>query len=163
MFLVINIISFLLMIFLKMSWVYLLKYRQHVFEVIKNFFAEIMNQFSILPKIFRTDNALEFLQTNLQEFYSSKGIVPQTSCAHTFRQNGVAERKHRHILDVTRTIMVEKQVPKYLWSDVVLIVVYLINHMPSAPLGGEVPLRRLYPNQELFALPPKVYGCITFV
>ena len=74
---------------------YLLKDRQHLFEVIKKYFVEIMNQFSILSKVFRTDNALEFLQTNLQEYCSSKGILHQTSCAHTSQQNDVAERKHR--------------------------------------------------------------------
>ena len=57
------------------SWVYLLEDRQHVFDVIKIFFAEIMNQFSILSKVFRTDNVLEFLQTNLQDYCSSKGIL----------------------------------------------------------------------------------------
>ena len=122
--------------FSRVSWVYLLKDKQHVFEVIKKYFAEIMNQFSILSKVFRIDNALEFLQTNLQEYCSSKGILHQTSCAYTSQQNGVAKRKHRHILDVTRSIMVEEQVPKYLWFDVVLTVVYLINRMPSTPIGG---------------------------
>ena len=77
-------------------------------KLLRIFFAEIMNEFFILPKVFRIDNVLEFLQINLQEFYSSKGIVHQTSCAHTSQQNDVAECKHRHILDVTRTIMVEK-------------------------------------------------------
>ena len=106
-----------------------------MFDVIKIFFAEIMKQFSILPKGFHTDNVLEFLQTNLQDYCASKGILHQTSCIHTSQQNDVAERKHHHILDVTRTIMVEKQVPKYLWSHAVLTAVYLINRMSSTPIG----------------------------
>ena len=35
--------------------------------------------------------------------------------------------------------------------------------MPSAPLGSEIPLRRLCPNKELFSLPPKVFGCVAYV
>ena len=35
--------------------------------------------------------------------------------------------------------------------------------MPSTPLGGEIPLRRLCHSQEIFALPPKVFGCVAFV
>ena len=59
--------------------------------------------------------------------------------------------------------MVEKQVSKYLWSNAVLTTTYLINRMPSTPLGREIPLRRLYPNQEPFTLPRKVFGCVDFV
>ena len=147
----------------RVSWVYLLKDRQHIFNVIKKKFYEIKNQFSILPKVFRTNNALEFLQTTLHDYCASNGILHQTSCAHTSQQNGVAERKYRHILDVACTIMFEKQVPKYLWSDAVLTATYLVNRMPSTPLEGEIPIKRLYRNQELFILPSKVFGCIAFV
>ena len=129
--------------FSRVSWVYFLKDRQHVFNVIQSYFAEIMNQFSPLPRVFRINNTLKFLQSDLQNYYTSKGILHQTSCAHTSQQNGVAKHKHRHILDVARIIMVEKQIPKYLWFDAVLTAVYLINQMPSAPLGGEIPLKRL--------------------
>ena len=80
----------------------------HVLDIVKKFFAEIINQFSTSLKVFRTNNVLEFVQHDLQNYCVSLDIVHQTSCAHTSQQNSVAERKHRHILDVTRTIMVEK-------------------------------------------------------
>ena len=50
----------------------------------------------------------------------------------------------------------------YLWSDAVLTASYLINRM-SAPLGGEVSLRCLQSEKELFSLPPRVFECIAFV
>lgn len=49
-----NIIYPLLMI----SWLFLLHDRAEVFETFKKL-TEIKNQFSITPKIFRSDNALE--------------------------------------------------------------------------------------------------------
>jgi hypothetical protein len=33
-----------------------------------------------------------------------KGIIHQTTCINTFEQNGVSERKNRHILEVTRAL-----------------------------------------------------------
>ena len=86
----------------RVSWVYLLNDRMHVLDVIKKFFVEIINQFSASLKIFCTNNVLEFIQHNLQNYYTSLGILHQTSCAHTSQQNSVTERKHIHILDVTR-------------------------------------------------------------
>jgi len=46
--------------------------------------------------------------------------------------NGVVERKHRHILDVARTIMAHMSVLKYLWydHDAVLSACHLINRIP---------------------------------
>ena len=48
----------------------------------------------------RTDNALEYMKNNVSFFGSKNGIIHQTSCSHMSQQNGVAERKHKHILDV---------------------------------------------------------------
>ena len=53
-------------------------------------------------------------------FCSENVIIRQISYSHTSQQNGVAERKHRHILDIARTIMIHIHAPKYLWADVVL-------------------------------------------
>ena len=87
----------------------------------------------------------------------------QITCPHTSQQNGVAERKHRHILDVARSIMLEMFVPKYLWLDVILTASYLINRILSTPFGGEIPLRRLRPDMEIFSLHPRVFGCVAFI
>jgi len=62
---------------------------------------------------------------------SKNKIIHQTSCSHTSQQNEVAERKYRHILDVTRTLLMHMNVSKYLWSDAVLSACHLINKMPS--------------------------------
>ena len=114
----------------------MLQDRGHIYDVLKTFLSEIKNQFKVTPKFLRTDNALEFVQTKIASLCTSLGILHQTLCPHTSQQNGVAERKHRHFLDVTRTIMAHMHVSKYLWSDAVLTATYLINRMPSSPLGG---------------------------
>jgi len=66
----------------------------------------------------RTDNALEYVK-NVSIFCFKNGIIHQTSCSHTSQQNGVAERKHRYILNFAKILMIHMSVPKYLWSDAV--------------------------------------------
>lgn len=89
--------------------------------------------------ILRTDNALKFTQKSVSSFCDTRGIIHQTSFSHTSQQNGVVERKHRHILDVARTLMSHMRVPKWLWGDAVLIACFLINRMPSSVLHGDIP------------------------
>ena len=107
--------------FSRAFWIYLLKDRSHILDVLKVFFNEIKNQFTVTPKCLRTDNALEFIQSSIQSYCASLGMIHQTTYPHTFRQNGVAERKHRHF---TRTIMLQMSVTKYLWSDIFLTTAY---------------------------------------
>jgi len=41
----------------------------------------------------------------------SHSILHQTSCAYTPQQNGVAERKNRHLVEATRTLLIYGGVP----------------------------------------------------
>jgi hypothetical protein len=50
---------------------------------------------------------------------------------------GVAERKHRHIIDSDRTLLLSSFVPSHFWSEVVSIAVYLINRQPSSKLSDK--------------------------
>ena len=149
--------------FSKLSWVFLIKERSEVPSIIKSLILEIKTQFESIVKIVRTDNALEFKSKVLLQFYQDHGIQPQTSCAYSSQQNGVAERKHRHLLDVARTIMIQSNVPALYWGDAITTACYLINRMPSSSVGDQIPLHILKPNAPLFSFSPKIFGCVCFV
>ena len=68
---------------------------------------------------------------------SQHGILHQSSCAHTLQQNGVAERKNRHLIEIARTLLLHYHVPFCFWGDVVLTACYLINRMPSSVLHDQ--------------------------
>lgn len=58
-----------------------------------------------------TNNAMEYIKTDVYLFYANNKIVNQTSYYHTFQQNDIAEKKkHRYILDVVYTLMIH--IPK---------------------------------------------------
>jgi hypothetical protein len=86
----------------------------------------------------------------------------QTTCVNTSEQNGVAERKNRHLLEVARSLMFQMNVPKFLWGEAVKTVAYLINRMPSRVLNYKTPLGMLTGNNH-FIVPPKIFGCTCFV
>lgn len=71
----------------------------------------------------------------MQHFFQEKGLIHQTSCPDTPQQNGVAERKNRILLKITRAIMIESKVPKYFWPEAVATASYLINRLPTKILN----------------------------
>ena len=146
----------------RMTWIYLMKHKNEVLKCFKDFYAFVRNQFNTCVKIIRTDNGKEYVNNEFGSFLSIEGILHQTSCPDTPPQNGVAERKNRHILEVARSLMYTMNVPKFLWSEAVMTATYLINRTPSRILGMKAPYEMVFGCNE-FIVPPKVFGCVCFV
>ena len=58
----------------------------------------------------------EFLNSSCLDFFSANGIIHQKSIVGTPLQNGVAERKHRHLFDSARAIRIHAGLPKYFFG-----------------------------------------------
>lgn len=149
--------------FSRCTWIYLLKERSELFGVFQNFFKEIQNQFNSSIRILRSDNAKEYFSASFNSFMAHNGIIHQSSCPHTPQQNGIAERKHRHIIETARTLLIHANVPSKFWGDAVLTAVYLINRMPSSALQNKVPHSILFPGESMFRVTPRVFGSTCFV
>ncbi|KAJ0470754.1 putative RNA-directed DNA polymerase [Helianthus annuus] len=142
-------------------WCYFMFSKAEVFENVKLFYELVLTQFKKKIKVFRSDNGTEFVNNQMHNFCISKGILHQTSCAYTPQQNGVVERKHRHLLNTARALMFQGGLPLRFWSDCVLTAVYLINRLPSYVLNGRSPY------EMMFEFKPSLshlrnFGCLCF-
>ncbi|KAL4030324.1 hypothetical protein IC575_008560 [Cucumis melo] len=151
----------------RFTWVYLITDKSKVSAIFQNFYHTIETQFHKKIAILRSDNGREFQNHNLSEFLALKGIVHQDSCVYTPQQNGVTERKNRHLLEVARSLMLSTFLPSYLWGDAILTAAHLINRMPSRILHLQTPLECLkesYPSTHLVSkVPLRVFGCTAYV
>ncbi|GJX14390.1 retrovirus-related pol polyprotein from transposon TNT 1-94 [Tanacetum coccineum] len=59
----------------------------------------------IVDEYSRTDNRIKFRNSKLESFCDEKGISQNLSSPCTPKQNGVAERKNRTIIEATRTML----------------------------------------------------------
>ncbi|BBH05042.1 HXXXD-type acyl-transferase family protein [Prunus dulcis] len=84
----------------RMTWVFPLKQKSEVTAKFKLFYQYVATQFDKKITTLRSDNGGEYVNHDLHTFLSQHGIVHQTTCAYTPQQNGVAERKNRHLLEV---------------------------------------------------------------
>uniref|UniRef100_A0A2N9GDD8 Integrase catalytic domain-containing protein n=1 Tax=Fagus sylvatica TaxID=28930 RepID=A0A2N9GDD8_FAGSY len=109
-------------------------------------------QYSKAIKVFRSDNAREYRQTDFSTILKHYGTIFHTSCAGTSQQNGQAERKLRHILDTVRALTNAASTPASFWGEAALTAVYTINRCPSPVIQNTTPYERLFgiaPNYSL--------------
>ncbi|BBH08832.1 hypothetical protein Prudu_021148 [Prunus dulcis] len=80
----------------------------------------------------------------LLQIFGFKGIVRRLSCPYTPQQNGLAERKNRHIVETAITLLTTAALPGQFWFHSAAHAVYLINRMPSSVLHHQSPYFRLF-------------------
>jgi hypothetical protein len=143
-------------------WVYLMKHRSEFFEIYAAFRALIKTQHSAVIKCFRCDLGREYTSNKFCQLLALDGTIHQTSCTDTPEQNSVAERKHRHIVETARSLLLSAFIPSEFWGEAVLTAVSLINTIPSSHSSGLSHFEKLYgyvPDYSSF----RVFSCTCFV
>lgn len=79
---------------------------------------------------------------------------------HT-QQNGVVERKHRHLIQVARSLLFQSGLPQKFWGEAILTATFFINKLPSFVLQWKSPYEVLYHK------PPdynslRIFGCLSY-
>jgi histone deacetylase 1/2 len=77
------------------------------------------------------------------------GISHHVSCPHAHQQNGSAERKHRHIVEVGLTLLAHASMPLQFWDEAFITVVFMINRLPSKVIGQETPFSLIWQTSRL--------------
>lgn len=95
----------------RATWVHLMKSKLDSVSIIQTFLQFVKTQFNSTVKIVRTDNALELCHGQILHVYHTYGILHQTSCSATPQQNGVVERKHKHLMETARALFFQSNVP----------------------------------------------------
>lgn len=139
-------------------WVHLMRKKSEVRGLITGFYNLVENQFGVKIKCIRTDNGLEF---NMDDFFTNKGIIHQTSCIHTPQQNSRVERKHGHLLSTARALKFQAGLPDYLWGECILHAAHIINRLPSAAINNQIPFQVLLNKAPQYHY-LKVFGCLAY-
>lgn len=110
----------------------------------------VENQLDCKIKAFQSVGSLEFDNSPLKRHFQDCGILFHMSCLGTPEQNGVAERKHRYLIEMSRTFLVAADMPGEFWVDAVFIALHMINRLSTPMLNGQTPDYRLYNKQHEF-------------
>ena len=97
-----------------MVWVYVLKSKDHTFKAFKTWKIMIENQKGGTIKIIKTNNGLEFCNKESAQMCNESGIVRHLTAPRNPKQNDLAGRMNRTLLERVRCMLFHANLPKSL-------------------------------------------------
>lgn len=143
----------------RYTWFFPMRFKSDIYAIFYHFRALVKRSFGCRIKSVQYDLGAKYKK--LHSLFLTLGINHWQSCAYTHEQNGHAERKHRHIVETTLTLVAHASIPSHFWEYAFDSVVYLINKMPS------LVLRNSSPHAVLHRSPPsysflRVFDCLCY-
>jgi transposase InsO family protein len=143
------------------SAVVLLKNKSDTFKATMDIFALYETQLEKKIKAVRTDNGGEYTSNQLEDYFKEKGVEHQTTMAYTPQQNGKAERLNRTLMERTRAMLQEANLPDTLWAEAVNTASYIRNRSPTS--GKDKTPWELFTGKKPDISNLRVFGCEAYV
>ncbi|GBM35607.1 Retrovirus-related Pol polyprotein from transposon TNT 1-94 [Araneus ventricosus] len=141
----------------RYSMIYLLSKKDEVLSKLKEYVAMTRNKFGRTLKVLRSDNGGEYIGKEIEDFLKEQGIVHQLTVPYSPQQNGVSERKNRTLIEMTRCLLSEANLPQRFWAEAAMTATYLQNRLPTKP-KGKTPYE-LWTNRKPNLSHIRVFGC----
>lgn len=134
----------------RFTWIYLIKRKPDVEQVFYSFQTHVERLLNTKIRIIQSDWGGKYRR--LSRYFHKTGISHRVTCPHTSQQNGIAERKHRHIVEMGIALLAHSHLPVRFWDEAFLTACYLINRMPSRTTDNTTPISRLFKSEPDYTL-----------
>lgn len=104
-----------------------MKSKDEIFEVLVIFAKQIQVKLNNKIAGIRFDHWTKFKNARVEEFCAENRINHNFLAPRTPQQNGVVERKNKKLIDIPRIMLIDGDLPKNFWVEVVNIVCYVTN------------------------------------
>ncbi|KAL0326872.1 UNVERIFIED_CONTAM: Retrovirus-related Pol polyprotein from transposon TNT 1-94 [Sesamum angustifolium] len=132
-------------------------------DVFKKFKNLVEKQSGRSIKVLRSDRGKEYNNSEFDKFCEEEGIEHQTTVSYNPQQNGVSERKNRTVMEMARSMLQEKNLPKAFWAEAVYTAVYLLlNRCPTNAVQTMTPIEA-WSGKKPSAKHLRVFGSICYV
>ncbi|KAM1824444.1 hypothetical protein ACFX13_024030 [Malus domestica] len=145
----------------RYSWIFPMKNKSEVFQIFVQFKANVEKMLNFPLKTLQCDEGGEYKSHAFTQFLAANGISQRFSCPKHPEQNGIAERKHRHIVETSIVMLSKSHMPNRFWFDACSTALYLINRLPTKLLSYASPYEKLFQKQPKYDT-LKVFGCRCF-
>lgn len=125
----------------SLRWGYFHKEKNGATEAIKYFNSLMKTQYDSVIKCWRLDCGKEYSPKMLGELAADLGQIIETTTPYFPEQDGRAERSIGIIISRVRTVSIEKNIPKFLWPELVRSQLHIANRTATSVLNGETPIQ----------------------
>jgi transposase InsO family protein len=102
-----------------------LKTKDGVLARFQEFKAQVENLTGKRIKVLRSDNGGEYTSKDFSDFCIEEGIKREYIIPYNPQQNRVAERKNITIIEATKAMIHDKNLPMILWAEAFMTIVYV--------------------------------------
>jgi len=131
-------------------WVYFMKHKGEVFQHFLNFKTMVEKEKGVSIKWLRSDGGEKYFSNEFSEYLKEQGIQRKYSCSYSPQQNGVNERKNKHIVKVAHAMLNEKNLLNYFWVEMVVTTVYIMNRTPTVAIHGMTLEKKFIGKNKMF-------------
>ena len=107
-------------------------------QAVKDYVASLKAQ-GLTAQYIRCDQGTEYLNDDLKAWLNEQGITLQVTAPYSLSQNGAAERLNRTLVELARAMMLESDLPAFLWEYAILHAAYLRERAPTKALRDKTP------------------------
>nr|CCA18211.1 hypothetical protein ALNC14_043540 [Albugo laibachii Nc14] len=135
--------------------VFLTKTKAAAAMKLKHFLAAFERQFNCRIHVLRTDGVGEY--KTLDVFCKTTGVLRQVSEPNTQASNDKADRMHRTIMNLVRSMVFASGLPLRFWGDAAEYALYILNRSPTK---GNI--RHVSPIEMLSNMTPALGDIVVF-
>ena len=116
-----------------------MRQKSEVFSVFKKFKSLVEKQSGCFIKTLRSDRGKEYTSKEFHKFCEDERMERQLTVRYTPQQKGVSKRKNQTIVEMAKSMLHEKGLPKSFWAEAVYTTVYLSNRCPTKAVWNKTP------------------------
>jgi len=147
--------------FSRKTWLYLIKVKSEAFDMFQKFKVLVEKHSGKSIKVLRNDGGGEYTSKVFEKFCEDNGIVHEVIAPYTPQHNGLAERRSRSLLDMTRSMLKMKKMPNTFWGEAVRTATYILNRCPTKKLD-QIP-EEIWTGSKQSAKHLKVFGSLCYM
>ena len=149
-------------------WAIFQKEKKGAYEAVQQFNILSRTQYNSVVKCWRVDGGKEYSPKQMGSMARSLGQIVELTTPYNPEQDGRSERSIGIISTRTRTVIIDKKIPQFLWPEIMRAQVYIINRVATSVLKDETPYQALNrltlgDNKKPNLAHLRVLGCKTYV
>uniref|UniRef100_A0A6J0SSI8 Integrase catalytic domain-containing protein n=1 Tax=Pogona vitticeps TaxID=103695 RepID=A0A6J0SSI8_9SAUR len=117
--------------FSRYRFIFLLRKKTEIHYLLKKYVSIVRNKFNRKPKAFQIDNKDEYFWPHIKAVLEEEGILCEEGVADAPEQSRMARWGLRSLLEMTKCMLADAELPNKFWGDAIMTAVHLLNILPT--------------------------------